>query len=1250
MRIVIDFQGAQSTGNRNRGIGRYSMSLALGVVRHRGKHEVILALNGLFPDTIESIRVAFDDLLPQENIRVWQPVQQVNHIESANTPRRLAAEKLYEAFLAGLKPDMVVITSLFEGLVDDAVISIGVFEHSYPVASILYDLIPLINSSPYLDNALVAEWYHNKIGQLKRADLLLSISESSRQEALQYLGLGEHKVVNISTAADPQFRPCEYSENEQSVLLARYKLKRPFVMYTGGIDHRKNIEGLIRAYSALPKTLRESHQLAIVCTIQAPEKERLNALARESGLAKHELILTGFVSELDLIALYNLCEVFVFPSWHEGFGLPALEAMQCGKAVIGANTSSLPEVIGFDDALFDPKDDAAITEKIKQVLTDSNFRQRLETHALQQAQNFTWDKTAQTVLRTLEAYMANAESEKYSLPKVNKPKLAYVSPLPPERSGISDYSTELLPELSRYYDIDVIVEQGNVSNEWIKANCAIRNANWLHENANEYDRILYHFGNSSFHTHMFDLLRDIPGVVVLHDFFLSGIIAYREHHNVLQDAWAISLYHSHGYMGLSDRFHAKDAADVVWEYPCNLEVLQQSKGVIVHSDNSRHLAQKWYGFNAGNDFSVIPLLRIPSMVTYEQRLNAREVLGLELDDFVICSFGMLNAPKLNHRLLEAWIASALVNEPHAILVFVGENDVGEYGKKLNNLVKSSQGAKRIHITGWVDEEVYKQYLTAADVGVQLRALSRGETSAAVLDCMNYGLATIVNANGSMADLDDDAVWKLPDDFETGELVTALETLWRDSALRHKLGSTAKNIILEQHNPLKCAEQYFSVIENFYVNAANDLPDLVKAVSQVDNIEALSDANLIELAACMDKVVPVHLSQKQLFVDISELVQRDAKSGIQRVVRSILKELLHHPPKGYRVEPVYATVDHGYRYACRFTLGFLDCPTQILQDEPIKYASGDVFFGLDLQPKVVSVHKDFYQVLRRQGIQVKFAVYDLLCVLMPQHFPDGSAQVFNQWLKVVAQSDGAVCISKAVFDELVGWVKEQCAPQPRTFSINWFHLGADVDNSAPTTGLPANAQKVLNDIGRCNSFLMVGTLEPRKGHAQVLDAFEQLWQAGHDISLVIVGKQGWMVEALAVKLRQHQELDKRLFWLEGISDEYLQKIYAASTCLIAASEGEGFGLPLIEAAQHKLPIVARDIPVFREVAGEFAYYFSGKDAEDLAAAIIGWLNLFDNKEHASSIAMPWLTWKESVAQLKLLLGLNSDLTTEPLNSN
>lgn len=372
--------------------------------------------------------------------------------------------------------------------------------------------------------------------------------------------------------------------------------------------------------------------------------------------------------------------------------------------------------------------------------------------------------------------------------------------------------------------------------------------------------------------------------------------------------------------------------------------------------------------------------------------------------------------------------------------------------------------------------------------------------------------------------------------------------------------------------------------------------------------------------------------RQLLVDVSELVQRDARTGVQRVTRSIVKELFDNPPAGYTVVPVYITGNcTSYRYARTFTAQFLDS-TVAGPDAPIDYQSGDVFLGLDLLPHLVPQHRPFLKALQSDGVKVYFVVYDLLPVLMPQYFPPGTEKGHQTWLHAISSFDGAICISRAVALELAEWHRVHAAPRLRPFEIGWFHLGADIHRSVPSRGLPDNAAAVLAELKRSPTLLAVGTIEPRKHYGQILAAFDLLWARGTDANVVMVGKQGWMVERLAARLRSHPEAGKRLFWLEGISDEYLEMIYAASNGLIAASAGEGFGLPLIEAAQHKLPIIARDLPVFREVAGERAHYFSGDEPHDLAEAITDWLARYAAGTAPSSAGLPWLTWSDSARQL------------------
>jgi glycosyltransferase involved in cell wall biosynthesis len=169
-----------------------------------------------------------------------------------------------------------------------------------------------------------------------------------------------------------------------------------------------------------------------------------------------------------------------------------------------------------------------------------------------------------------------------------------------------------------------------------------------------------------------------------------------------------------------------------------------------------------------------------------------------------------------------------------------------------------------------------------------------------------------------------------------------------------------------------------------------------------------------------------------------------------------------------------------------------------------------------------------------------------------------------------------------------------------------------------------------------TFLMVGTIEPRKGHAQALAAFEQLWAAGENIGLIIAGKPGWSTETLLERLRIHPEAGSRLHWLQQPGDADLARLYAGASGLLVASEGEGFGLPIVEAARAGLRVLARDIPVFREIAGDHAVWFSGLDATPLAAALRQWLAMEKTGQLPSIKKMPVLSWDDSVTAFLQLL--------------
>lgn len=852
MRIAIDLQGAQ-TGSRLRGIGRYSLALAKEMARQASDHDLWICLNGAFEEQVQELREEFNSLIPPSRICVYEVPHAIAERLPGNGSRARIAELIRESFLADIDPDVVHISSLFEGWIDQAVTSIGSLS-AQATAVTLYDLIPFLNPQSYLASNEQLQWYNRKLASLKKSNLMLAISDYSRREVIETLGIAGDTVVNISSAVADIFRAYRPSDGVRMAVNSRYSISSPYLLYSGVFESRKNIDRLLEAFALLPGSLKQHYQLVLVGAAGDYERTNIVQLAEKLGIY-NRVVLTGYVSDEELVTLYNGCTLFVFPSVHEGFGLPALEAMTCGAPTIGSNRTSIPEVIGRNDALFDPTDPSDMANKIAQVLTDDDFRRQLREHVTKQAAAFSWSASAK---RALESFERFADRRKAGM----------------HREGPALRYRRLVAKIAQVACDNVEISDADL------AICA----NAIATNRSEVDRI------------------------------------------------------------------------------------------------------------------------IPS---------------------------------------------------------------------------------KVH----------------------------------------------------------------------GPIVQQIQMPARD------------------------------------------------------------------------------LDRPAMFIDISELVQRDAKSGIQRAVRALLGELLRHPPRGFRVEPVYATVsESGYRYARRFTSEFLGGPSNAQDDEFVETKAGDIFLGLDLQADIVSAQCHYLQYIRSCGVRVHFVVYDLLPIRYPQLFPHGASKAHERWLRAIAKFDGVVCISRAVAHEVEVWLKANCPSDARHLDIKWFHMGADLENSNPSAGLPPDAWEVVDKLRSHPSFVMVGTLEPRKGHEQVLAAFETLWDNGVDANLVIVGKVGWMVDGLVKKIERHPERGGRLLWLGAISDEYLSEIYLNGTALIAASHGEGFGLPLIEASQYNLPIIARDIAVFREVAGESAYYFSARDGSGLAQEIVAWIELWKMRRAPISTNLQWLTWRHSTDQL------------------
>ena len=382
--------------------------------------------------------------------------------------------------------------------------------------------------------------------------------------------------------------------------------------------------------------------------------------------------------------------------------------------------------------------------------------------------------------------------------------------------------------------------------------------------------------------------------------------------------------------------------------------------------------------------------------------------------------------------------------------------------------------------------------------------------------------------------------------------------------------------------------------------------------------------------------------RQLLVDVSVIHQSDARTGIQRVVRSLLLQLIEAPPKGFRVCPIFATRHHGY---CHAAASFMAQPYEPPQrlGAPVKAQGGDLFLALDLAAHLLPRHQAQVLGWKKIGVAVHVVVYDLLPLQHPQWFNKTTTRNFKRWIRWVAvYADNAICISDSVKLELTAWLSAKFGLPDTTLPASTMVLGADIEASAPSGGLPTDAGFLLARLRNTPAVLMVGTLEPRKGHDQALAAFEHLWNAPNPGApaplLVIVGRPGWKTEALQERLRTHPQAGKRLFWFENISDEFLLRMYTACRGVLVASRAEGFGLPLVEAALHGKPVLARDIPVFREIEVAGVSYFNGETPLGLATTINQWLQRVGAALPGRACAkLP--TWQLAAVQLTHALGLS-----------
>jgi glycosyltransferase involved in cell wall biosynthesis len=799
----------QSPHHGTRGIGRYSANLVASLLARDDDHDYLLYVH----DGLPTERVPDAS---RAEVRTLRPRWELGEVMSPYMDR-----------FARTNPDgldVLVVLSPFEKW---AAYTPPVRTPDGPrIVAVVYDLIPFLFQNEMRIDAELMRHYH-VLETITRYDALLAISGATRRDFLSVLRLAPERVVNISGASDPSFFVPDRSTPVPEPVrrdLAELGIDRPFVLNVGGLDIRKNTWKLIDAFADLPSRLRESHQLVLTFAVDDWGREAVQEHLRKRGV-EGSVLLTGAVSDVTLLRLYQRCEVFAMPSLYEGFGLPLLEAMHCGAAVLAGNNSSQVEVVGDAGLLAEVDDIYDIAAKLASVLDDPGLLGSLRARASERASTFTWDKTAAATAGAISGVMSRPRPTnrvRFDRGHTRKPTIAFFSPLPPRKSGISDYSTFLLDELRKTYRIDLFHDAGYLPEPALRSSefmsCDYRVFERIAA-SKDYHAIVYQMGNSWYHGYMYPILLRHRGLVTLHDFSLAGFHLHYGHSRGLGKSFIAEELR---------RMYPEDAElieEVLPSWPesweeivrdctrrgwyLNRRVLDAAACMVVHSPWCEAQVRA-----SSPEYSdrviVIPHGIHPRRTTDAERAAIRGRYNLPGDALVVASFGFIHPDKMSPQALDAFRTIAH-EDPRALFVFVGEEaDGGEVRRHSLAL-----GLKdRVRFLGRQPAGAFAELISVTDVGVNLRLPpTNGETSGALLNLLAAGVPAVVTDVATFSDYPASVVRKVRWETEGPDgLLRAMHGLCTDRLAREALGQSAWSYVDDHHEWSRVARLYVDAIE------------------------------------------------------------------------------------------------------------------------------------------------------------------------------------------------------------------------------------------------------------------------------------------------------------------------------------------------------------------------------------------------------------------------------------------------------
>jgi len=648
--------------------------------------------------------------------------------------------------------------------------------------AIIYDFIPF-DRPGYLPTQGARTEYLLKLARLRSFNFYLPISNYSAGRLSEILGVSRREICVTGAAVRNSLLPAQSSSHPAP---SPYDGPDPYFFSMGGGDRRKNTEAAVCAVRKLNETQARKIRLKVAGGYGHDYKSDLLNLAGHPEGEGFLEFLNGIEDDA-LADLYAGSIATIVPSYIEGFSLPVVESATCGAPVIASVCDAHLELITHIEATFVPDNHQNLTAILERIVHDRAWRSELLTAQAKVAEDFHEARVG--------ARFWNALAERFTGCgrgpglKLKRPKVAFLTPYPPEQSGVARYSQLTIEAAAQCLEVDLYTNAPRpLAGNGFRDAGAIKGSPFV---KGAYDAVISVLGNSEFHTPIFEVFERLGGPCILHDSRLTQIYLVRLGPERFVE-FASTILGRPVTIGEAEIWvHDQDLPSLFIE-----PILERARPLIVHTREYQRLLRERYGAKA----EVAPCC--PNMQFADRELSgvsrasARQSLGISPSIFLVSSFGFVAKVKGFETCIQATGLLRSWNVP-AELHFVG-CDLGK-GPEVDRIAAECGVSGYIHWTpDFVDESTYRQFMIASDAAIQLRSYGFGQYSAALGDCISAALPSIATTDLAASCEAPDYVRTVPDHKSAVQVAEQLAKIWEDR-MPGESRMDARKQYLAEHN-------------------------------------------------------------------------------------------------------------------------------------------------------------------------------------------------------------------------------------------------------------------------------------------------------------------------------------------------------------------------------------------------------------------------------------------------------------------